>query len=221
MRSGSLDEISDVLKWDWAAIRRGELPPVGRRSADPALFVCTNGKKDACCAIHGRRVIDDLRQDPELTGQIFEASHLTGHRFAPTALLLPWGYLYGRLDATTAREALSLAWSGQTLSSQLRGRTALPAWAQVADLAVRTQESLHPVDSLDVVTCRNGKPFPAAVVTDPLAEEELQVRHLDGRTWQVRLEAASVAPRPVSCGDEPAPAVGWQAMEVRKVADWR
>ncbi len=201
MRAGSLDDISDVLRWDWQAILRGELPPIGRRSLDPVLFVCTNGKKDTCCAKFGREIIDALRPDPELTGQIYECTHLGGHRFAATALLLPYGYIYGRLTVETAREVLSAAWKVEVQTELLRGRSALPQWAQVAEIAVRQQCNIRNADSLDVVALRSERPI-AATIAGALQEgDQVQVRHLDGRAWDVALVEQEIAPRPTSCGD--------------------
>lgn len=220
MRAGSLDDIRDVLRWDFAAIKRGELPPIGRRSADPALFICTNGKRDQCCAVHARPVVEALRPDPELTGQVYESSHLTGHRFAPTALLLPWGYLYGRLTVESARAALAAAWEGRTLTSNLRGRSAFPTWAQVADIAVRDEIAEHPVDSLDVVIRRGERALPWTIATSPEPADAIQVRHSDGRAWEVVVERVSRPARPISCGADPATADGWVAQSVRPVADW-
>ena len=220
MRAGSLDNVKDLLRWDWQAIKRGELPPVGRRSADPALFICTNGKRDACCAVAGRKVIDDLREDPELTGQVFELSHLGGHRFAPTALMLPWGYLYGRLTPADARTALNLAWTGKTLTSHLRGRSSLPQWAQIAEIAVREASGIHAVDSFDVLVGRAGRWLPASMATSPLPDDSLQVRHTDGRAWDVELEPLDIAPRSVSCGEPLTAGSTWRASRVEPGARW-
>ena len=220
MRAGSLDDIRDVLKWDWAAISRGELPPIGRRSADPVLFVCTNGKRDLCCALHARAIVDELRPDPELTGQIYEISHLGGHRFAPTALLLPTGYLYGRLSVESTREVLTSAWNGQVLPDLLRGRTSLAPWAQVAEIAVRKQFAVYGIESLDVVVVRNGKAMSSSTVNELLSDEIVQVRHRDGRTWKVQLVQEQVGPRQVSCGAESEIGQVWTATTVEALNNW-
>jgi hypothetical protein len=220
MRNGSLDDISDVLRFDWQAILRGELPPVGRRSADPVLFLCTNGKRDLCCAKLGREIVDVLRPDPELTGQIYESSHLGGHRFAPTALLLPHGYLYGRLDLQSTQDVLSAAWNGSVVAKNLRGRTALPQWAQVAEIAVRSQENLTHAQALDVVALRSGKPLAASQVSQLADNDTVQVRHHDGRAWNVELSNVEIAPRPVSCGDEPQTATSITASAVAVADNW-
>lgn len=220
MRAGSLDDIRDVLKWDWQAILRGELPPVGRRSADPVLFVCTNGKKDLCCALKAREIVDSLRPDPELTGQVYEVSHLTGHRFAPTALLLPWGHLYGRLSLEDTKNVLASAWSNSVLPAQLRGRTSLPGWAQAAEVAVRQNANIVAADALDVVSIRNGKPVAASVMPTFDSQAVVQVRHQDGRTWNATLSSQDLEPRKVSCKGEPEGGSSWKVDELSEGERW-
>lgn len=220
MRAGSLDDIRDVLHWDWAAIARGELPPFGRRSADPVLFVCTNGKRDLCCALHARKIIDALRSDPELTSQIYEISHLGGHRFAPTALLLPTGYMYGRLDIDSTREVLNSAWNSQVNSQLLRGRSALAPWAQVAEIAVRQECGIDSIEALDVVVLRNSKPLAASSVSDLNESDVIEVRNRDGRTWQVQLTKTHIEPRAISCGGELESADVWTAAAVTSAQAW-
>jgi len=221
MRSGSLDDVRDLLRFDWNAIKRGELPSLGRRSADPALFVCTNGKRDTCCAVEGRKVIDELRSDKELTGQIYEVSHIGGHRFSPTALLLPWGYVFGRVNSDDVRAILSEAWDGEVTADFLRGRTALPNWAQAAEIAVRQVDQHLGIDSLDVLVERGGKLLPWTLINVLNEFDRVEVRHESGRSWQVELELTDTAPRKISCGDELTLGSTWLATEPRQISNWR
>ena len=220
MRAGSLDDITDVLRWDWNAILRGELPPVGRRSMDPVLFLCTNGKRDTCCAKFGRDIIDTLRPDPELTGQVYETTHLGGHRFAPTALLLPYGYLYGRLNIERTQEVLSAAWNSEVVPHLLRGRTSIPSWAQVAEIAVRETAGITKAEMLDVVAVRQGRPIAASITTALQEDDVVEVRHNDGRAWNVELGTVPVEPRPTSCGEAPKAGVSTVATSVTEVDRW-
>lgn len=220
MRAGSLDDVRDVLKFDWAAIKRGELPPIGRRSADPALFICTNGKRDMCCAVEGRKVIDALRGDKELTGQIYEISHIGGHRFAPTGLLLPWGYVVGRVDIDDVRNILADAWDNKLNAENMRGRSALPTWAQVAEIAVRTNVPNIGIDSLDVLVNRGGKnlPWTMAAVIDEF--DTVEVRHIDGRAWRVEIELSQTAPRKISCGGDLESGSTWKVKTITNLNNW-
>ncbi len=143
MRTGTLED-ADLLRPDLAdvltAAARGELPPWGARSTAPVLLVCTNARRDICCATVGRPVAESLAADPAYAGDVLEVSHLGGHRFAPTALLLPSGHAFGRLDPASAREVLDAA-REQRLGAldHYRGRTALAQPAQVAEHAVRLE----------------------------------------------------------------------------------
>jgi hypothetical protein len=220
MRSGSLDNIFDLLRWDWQAIIRGELPAVGRRSADPVLFLCTNGKKDQCCAVHARKIVDELRPNPELTGQIYEASHIGGHRFAPTGILLPFGIMVGRISTDETLEILNDAWSGSINPAYMRGRTAHPPFAQIAEIEIRKQFSITQIEALDVVVLRSGKPISSSAVSALSDTDVVQVRHRDGRSWNVGLEAATTISRKKLCTGEESVDETWALNNVTQVDNW-
>lgn len=220
MRSGSLDDIQDVAQWDFNAILRGELPPVGRRSADPVLFLCANGKRDTCCAMKSRSIIDTLRSNPEYTSQFFESSHLGGHRFAPTGLLLPWGISLGRLDEDSALSLLEQAWQGKISPEHIRGRSAFAHWAQTAELAIRKTYDIQGIEHLDVVVLRNDRVLPAITRSSLDSTDIIQVRHRDGRSWNVNVEQYTLTPRLVSCGKELETDSAWRVLDIREASHW-
>jgi hypothetical protein len=61
------------------------------------VLVCTHGRRDACCGTLGTRLASAL---PGLGAgvRVWRTSHTGGHRFAPTALLLPEGTMWAYLD---------------------------------------------------------------------------------------------------------------------------
>jgi hypothetical protein len=61
------------------------------------VLVCTHGGRDACCGSFGTRLTMAL---PALGAavRVWRTSHTGGHRFAPTALLLPEGTMWAYLD---------------------------------------------------------------------------------------------------------------------------
>ena len=69
--------------------------------------------------------------------RVLTCTHLGGHRFAPTALLLPAGALHGRLDEASATDLVAQAHAGRTPSASLRGFSSLDEPAQVADAHAR------------------------------------------------------------------------------------
>jgi len=151
------------------------------------MLVCTNGKRDECCAILGRPLVNSLATSAP--GRVWEASHLGGHRFSPTAVLLPPGTMHGHLDAKTALDVLAAADNGETLLTGLRGRTTWTKRGQAAEIAVRHQTGELSLDALTVA----GEDL-----------ESVTVWHRDGRSWAVPVTSAPAdPPRPESCGKEP------------------
>lgn len=180
---------------------------LGWAPAGPALLVCTNGKRDLCCALTGRTLADEVAATHP--GRVWEASHLGGHRFAPTALVLPTGVALGRLTPALARDALDAAASGQLAVSSLderhlRGRSCLSAVEQVADAAVRLLTGEVSPGALRVVA----------------AEAGAEVCHADGRRWEVAASRERLAlDLPVSCGQGGEPTVVWRATALEMPAE--
>jgi hypothetical protein len=62
------------------------------------VVVCTHGVRDRCCGSFGTA----LALEASAAGvPVRRTSHLGGHRFAPTAVLLPSGTAWANLDAAT------------------------------------------------------------------------------------------------------------------------
>ncbi|WP_409469240.1 sucrase ferredoxin [Streptomyces sp. HC307] len=160
----------------------------------PLALVCTNGKRDRCCALLGRPLATELATSG--VGGIWEVTHLGGHRFSPTVLVLPYGYAYGRAETHTVKEVLHGVQEGRIVLEGCRGSSAWERPGQAAELAVRTAVREFAADALSVVRTEN------AVRTDGAAPRwEVTVAHTDGRHWRVVVaQGASLPPRPESCG---------------------
>lgn len=229
MRSGTVDDLSELVTADLpdvvARAGRGELPPWGRRTQDPLFLVCTNGSRDVCCALAGRPLAAELAADPACAGHVLEVSHLGGHRFAPNALLLPTGMVYGRLDAGSAHAALDQAGVGRLSIQQARGLTALARPAQAADLAVRAAYDISVPGALDVLRLSaTGKLLNPALRWDgeDLDTVTLVVRHQDGRAWQVDVQRVlDPTPRVQSCAKAPVTGRSWVAADPVPTTPWR
>ena len=103
----------------------------------PQLLVCTDGRHDRCCAKHGAATYRALRRQIADRGapvQIAESSHLGGHRFASTCLVLPEARLYGRLRAEHAPGLLTAVLSKRVYASRYRGHLGLEEPRQVAEV---------------------------------------------------------------------------------------
>jgi hypothetical protein len=170
-----------------------EWPIEGPRSARtdpdaPILAVCTNSSRDACCGIDGRALVASLSDSPG----VWECSHLGGHRFAPTALLVSHGLVYGRLDVDAARTLLDEG-PGLSTAGFLRGRSALPPPAQAAEVHLLAQG-----DNPDI----------GGVMIDEPAPGQAQV-HFPGH-GVVEVDLVPAEARPASCGALPEPCSAWR-----------
>jgi hypothetical protein len=178
---------------DLKAVGRGdrdaviESLPVLTVVDEPVMLVCTNGKRDECCALLGRPLVTALAA--VAPGRVWEANHLGGHRFAPTATLLPAGTMHGHLTAETAIAVLEAGARGETVLTGLRGRSTWTKHGQAAEIAVRRLIGELALDALSVA----GEDLGTVVVV-----------HRDGRSWIVPVTTAPAdPPRPESCGKEP------------------
>jgi hypothetical protein len=175
-------------------------PPPGDAVPDPLLLVCTHGRRDRCCALDGRALAMALTGVDEL--DVWECTHLGGHRFAPTALVLPTGYAYGRLDLAGAVAAYKAAAAGEVDTAMCRGRSTWTPAGQVAELAVRAATGLRDAEVLQVDHAPGG-----AIVTAQ-----------DGRRWSVDVAEVPGGARPASCGDGPVPYRALRAAGMRRLA---
>jgi hypothetical protein len=232
MRVAELPDLSVLRDLDFAAMARGELPALGLRSTTPVLFVCTNGKRDICCAVKGREVIRDLQEDSaheDISSAVFEVSHLGGHRFAPTSLLLPYGIVHGRITAQDAAHILRRAGQGLMHRPGYRGRSTWSGSEQAAEIAVRDLAGVTGLDDLDVLR----------VVVDALGREHVrparpgsgegsentlvcvEVRHADGRAWRVQLSTRAGVDGVQSCGAAAVAKPTWAVDDLSEAGPWR
>lgn len=180
-----LDDVNALADLDLTALGAGHRPHLGDPHDAPILLVCSNAKRDQCCAIHGRALARDLAARGL---DIWESSHLGGHRFAPTGVVLPLGYAYGRWDAAAAIAALDAAADGRMVADRCRGRSAWRRPGQTAEIAVR-----------ELI----GDDDPRALRISSYNGETVYVEHTDGRQWQVRVTTESLGPdRTDPCADK-------------------
>jgi hypothetical protein len=134
---------------------------------------------------------------------VWETTHLGGHRFAPTAAVLPSGSMHGRLTADTAAALLHAADHGEVLLDGVRGRSTWSPPAQAAETAVRRQTGERDADALSV----------------EIAGDRATVRHRDGRAWSVlvRHQEERADLRPESCGKAALPVLSWTAGPVEQL----
>ena len=162
-----LADYEDLLGLDLLAIVAGESRYQAHLTAEKALLVCTNGRRDVCCALHGVALLQALAA--EGVTSLWETTHLGGHRFAPTLLTLPDGVNYGRIHPSNIPQLLTHLQSRTLWLENLRGRVCYEPVVQVAEQYLRQKTADYHLD-----TYRH-------IATHILVED----------VWQVQFQAAN------------------------------
>lgn len=165
--------------------------PDAGASVEDLWLVCAHARRDACCAVEGRPLALALA----LSGrEVWETTHLGGHRFAATALHLPTGLQLARVPAESAAAVADGLGAGRVDPALLRGRSGMPRPAQAAEVLHRREHDLHALDAVSVAEHRDESGG-HHVVTLLLADGRHRTLHLE--------HAPTGTPRPVS--DDAAP----------------
>jgi hypothetical protein len=201
---GSWREPADLLHLDIDAPIPDDYAATGPQRL---ALVCTNGKRDQCCAVRGRPVAAAINEATDW--DTWECSHLGGHRFAATALLLPTGDMFGWLDQASAPEILRRFDAGQIVLSNYRGRCGQPDAVQAAlhIAAVRLGDFRR-----DAVRVSSARPLPTGAGagspedcadTENLWEAEVihQSHSSQETAYRMTMTRSRLAPTYLSCHD--------------------
>ncbi|MCB0971520.1 MAG: hypothetical protein KDA97_08395 [Acidimicrobiales bacterium] len=94
------------------------------------VLVCGHGKRDACCGSGGTALAVAASAsglDDEARVRVWRTSHLGGHRFAPTALVLPTGTMWAFADVALLERVVHRVGDPASVLDRYRGSTLLGA----------------------------------------------------------------------------------------------
>ncbi len=111
---------------------------------DPFFIVCTNGKKDKCCAKFGLPVFQQLEKMNAIP--VFESSHFGGDRFAGNAVLLPRGIYYGRVQPSQVEGLMESTKAGKIAMENYRGLAVYNFAKQSAEIFLRNYLGVFDLD---------------------------------------------------------------------------
>jgi hypothetical protein len=142
----SLDQVVPCLEAFWQRSRQSHWHidlalPFGGHKIDPSaaldVLVCTHGSRDKCCAQFGQPFFRAAKQMVDQgylpNTRVWRASHIGGHRFAPTAISLPDGRYYGRLTLSALSAIATRSGPVDQLRAFYRGWGLLPPPLQVLE----------------------------------------------------------------------------------------
>ncbi|MBR8840385.1 MAG: sucrase ferredoxin [Stigonema ocellatum SAG 48.90 = DSM 106950] len=130
----NIEQVATVVrKWLWNGLPNHELQTTATRD----ILVCTHGSHDMCCARYGNpfyhqatTTVSDLSFNHV---RVWKSSHFGGHRFAPTAIDLPEGRYYGKLDSESFNSILTRTGNIKCLNLVYRGWGILSTAIQVLE----------------------------------------------------------------------------------------
>ena len=168
----------------------------------PLLVVCTHGRRDPCCAEHGRPLVQGLAASfPDNT---WESTHVGGDRFAGNLVAFPHGLYFGRVEPDEGQEIARAYTEGRIARlDRYRGRSSDPSHVQTAERALRDHLGLDRIDAVTQESSgRRGEMAEVAFATS-------------SGSHRVRLERTLGAPMRLTChaSAEQAPPV-WRVLEI-------
>jgi hypothetical protein len=180
-----LDRYADILDIDPDALT---LEPI-----EPICLVCAHGRRDRCCGLLGSAVFRAIQAEQV---DVWQTSHLGGHRFAACALWLPQGTMHGRLRPEHAGAFVSAQKAGELGDLDLfRGTCAYDPPTQAAEIILRRELGDFGVDAVEW----KG----TAQLTESSWEARFHVASTE-HAVRVRMKDTGLA-SPPSCGKPPAP----------------
>ncbi len=133
-----LDQVVACLETHWqgdGAAFQGNRS--GQTIDQQDIFICTHGMRDKCCAQFGQPFFRDAKRGVEQgelpNTRVWRVSHIGGHRFAPTAISMPDGRYYGRLNFSALKAISTRSGPISQLRSVYRGWGILPPPLQVLE----------------------------------------------------------------------------------------
>jgi hypothetical protein len=114
------------------------------------ILVCGHGRRDICCGSKGVQLVGRIATDGALGADVrlWRTTHLGGHRFAPTALVLPSATWWAFLDQRRVTEIVQRSVEARDVTDHYRGCSGLasPA-AQAVERAVLLEIGWQLLDS--------------------------------------------------------------------------
>jgi hypothetical protein len=152
------------------------------------LLICTHGARDRCCGSLGTTLYRSISARWSDIN-VHRISHTGGHRFAPTAILLPSGTVWGHLDDEVLDAIVNRTVPFVEVIPHFRGSAVMPSRAaQVAEAAVAARVGWSLFDA----------PRQAAVLAEPQPDRPGRFEiHFSERSWAVTVEQTGVTRQPV------------------------
>lgn len=160
---------------------------------EPVFLICTNGEHDKCCGKFGMPVY--MEAAAGMYGEnVWQTTHLGGHRFASTLVCLPHGLYYGRVrEGAKAGEIFCEYKEGRIDLESYRGRSCCSTPVQAAEYFLRKETGIREISAFCL---RDAKEKDGEIEVDFLSV-------FDEKIFKIRLRKLDNAFKILkSCGDK-------------------
>ncbi len=147
-----LDRYQDLLDLDLPAVLAGEAGFRSHCRESPLILVCTNGRRDPCCARHGLPFFAKMLKTAG--AYTWQTTHVGGHRFAANAIYFPHGVYYGRMEPEDAGNFVEACQNGEIFIEHFRGRACYPEVVQAAEYFLRKRSGKLGLEDFRLVAAR-------------------------------------------------------------------
>ena len=128
---------------DLSALAEGRTPGFGASSDEPVFLVCVHGRRDMCCARLGVPLAQSLAA--RYPAQVWETTHVGGHKYAGNLVILPHGLYYGPVGVVEATASIEAYGRGSILADRFRGRAGQPRELQEKEYGRLTEAGSLPL----------------------------------------------------------------------------
>ncbi len=139
-----INDYADILDLDLQSILSSEIGNTSRQ----LYLVCTNGRRDKCCAVYGPEVYQAMTE--EAGDSVWQCSHIYGHNQAPVMLFFPHGINYAHATPSEARRLIRSYKNGQVNLHHYRGRVCYENHLQAAEHFWREQSGVLDLPGLNI-----------------------------------------------------------------------
>jgi hypothetical protein len=144
----NLNEYEDILDIDLISYAAGEAGDSAHLRADPLFLGCVNGKRDKCCARYGLAAQHTM---VEVAGEdVWQSTHIGGHRYAPNLLFFPHGVNYGRATPDETKTLVQAYQNGEIVLHNYRGRVCYSAPVNAAEYFWRAENGQRQLPGLQL-----------------------------------------------------------------------
>ena len=188
-----LDAYQNISALDLAFVadERNPSGDVWTPTEERLVLTCVNGKRDRCCAKWGRPIHRAFSKAAGVSA--WQTTHLGGHRFAPTTLVLPDGIHYGWLAPSEAAPLAEAHRRGEIYRlDRLRGEVVFDRPVQAAAYFLRRETACRKIGEVRLMAAEQNEA--GWQVTFAIADTRYRVT--------LAVESVTVS-YPKSCGDAP------------------